>query len=202
MEHSKLTETEFFKRIVNGNEISQADMQVQFEQFVANTMTLCHSSKNVNATYAALAYTETELSYIVRSSGSVVDTFVNKAQSFIRKMMRHLTHSAHHHVAHSYSGSPNIEAPPKMRWTGKVSDLVEIIYGIVESKSINEGETPLKDIAKYIYDVFDVKAKDCYRIYNDMKLRKNDSRTYFIDKMGEMVNRRMDEDEERERKRR
>lgn len=203
MEHSMLTETEFFKRIGSGSEMSHTDMQVHYEQFVASAMTMCHSGKSVNATYVALAYTETELSYIVRSAGSVVDTFVNKAQSFIRKMMEHLTHSSHHHHTPQISnGNHCIEAPPEMRWTGNASDLVEVIYGFAESKSINNGETPVKEIAKFFYKMLGVNAKDCYRIYADMKLRKNDSRTYFIDRMSELVNRRMEMDEERERKRR
>ena len=59
-----------------------------------------------------------------------------------------------------------------IRWTGKASDLVEILYGIDELGCINDGETPLKEIAAYFY------------------------------KMQERVNRRMDLDEERERMRR
>jgi hypothetical protein len=35
-----------------------------------------------------------------------------------------------------------------------------------------------------------------------MKMRKNESRTYFLDRMQERVNRRMEQDEERERMRR
>ena len=41
-----------------------------------------------------------------------------------------------------------------------------------------------------------------YRIYSDLKLHKNDSRTYFLDKMQERLNWRMDMDDERERTRR
>lgn len=202
MEHSLLTETEFFKHIGGANDLSHADMQVHYEQFVASAMTLCHSGRSVNATYVALAYTDTELSYIVRKAGSVVDTFVNKAQSFVHKMMEHLTNSSHHHTPHISNGNHCIEAPPAMRWTGNASDLVEVIYGFAESKSINNGETPVKEIARFFYDMLGVTAKDCYRIYADMKLRKNDSRTYFIDRMSELVNRRMEMDEERERRRR
>lgn len=202
MEHSRLTETEFFKRIVSGNEISHEDMQVHYDQFISCTMTLCLSNHHVNAKYATLAFTETELSYCVRSANSVMGIFVGKAQIFIRKMMRLLVTPLHHHVALTPDSTPNIDAPPTMCWTGKASDLVELIYGIVESKSINNGETSLKEIAQYIYDMFGLKAKNCYQIYNDMKMRKNDSRTYFIDKLSEMVNRRMDDDDEKERARR
>ena len=89
-----------------------------------------------------------------------------------------------------------------MRWTGKASDLVELIYGISEMGCINGGEASLKEIAAYFYKVFGVQAKGCYNIYNDIKMRKSESRTYFLDRAAEKVNRRMLLDEERERQRR
>lgn len=79
---------------------------------------------------------------------------------------------------------------------------MEILYGIDELGCINNGEASLKDIAAYFYEILGVVAKDCYRVYADIKLRKNESRTYFLDRMQESVNQRMRMDEERERMRR
>ena len=47
-----------------------------------------------------------------------------------------------------------------------------------------------------------VESKDCYRFYIDIKRRKNESRTYFLDKMQEKLNEKMLRDEEMERMRR
>ena len=90
----------------------------------------------------------------------------------------------------------------ELRWTGKASDLVEILYGMAEMGCINDGKITVGELAAFFYSLFNVEAKDCYRIYSDLKLRKNDSRTYFLDKTQEKLNRRMDMDEERERTRR
>ena len=57
------------------------------------------------------------------------------------------------------------------------------------------------ELSAFFYSLFGVEAKDCYHIYSDIKLRKNDSRTYFLDKMQEKLNRRMDMDEEKDRMR-
>ena len=72
---------------------------------------------------------------------------------------------------------------------------------MVEMGCINGGEMPIGELSAFFYSLFGVEAKDCYHIYSDIKLRKNDSRTYFLDKMQEKLNRRMDMDEERERMR-
>ncbi|RXI23165.1 MAG: RteC protein, partial [Candidatus Amulumruptor caecigallinarius] len=56
--------------------------------------------------------------------------------------------------------------------------------------------------APLLYKIFGVESKDCYRFYIDIKRRKNESRTYFLDKMQEKLNEKMLRDEEMERMRR
>ena len=63
------------------------------------------------------------------------------------------------------------------------------------------GNMPLKQLAPLLYKIFGVDSKDCYRFYTDIKRRKNESRTYFIDRMQEKLNERMLRDEELERMR-
>ena len=55
----------------------------------------------------------------------------------------------------------------KFRWTGKATDLVELLYAL------------------------DVEIKNCYNVYMNMKRRKDDSRTYFLDELREKLNKRM-----------
>ena len=88
-----------------------------------------------------------------------------------------------------------------LQWTGNAIDLVELIYGIDEMGCINNGNMPLKQLAPLLYKIFGVDSKDCYRFYTDIKRRKNESRTYFLDRMQEKLNERMLRDEELERMR-
>ena len=85
-----------------------------------------------------------------------------------------------------------------LQWTGNAIDLVELIYGIDEMGCINNGNMPLKQLAPLLYKIFGVDSKDCYRFYTDIKRRKNESRTYFLDRMQEKLNERMLRDEELE----
>ena len=52
------------------------------------------------------------------------------------------------------------------------------------------------------YSFFGVESKDCYRFYTDIKRRKGDSRTYFLEKMQDKLNAKMRHDDELERMRR
>ena len=101
------------------------------------------------------------------------------------------------------SPSDNINQPSiaLYRWTGSTVELVELIYGLVEMRSVDNGETPITELASFISSQFGLEIKDCYSAYVDMKRRKNDSRTYYLDKMRERLNRRMQQDDEREQMR-
>lgn len=80
--------------------------------------------------------------------------------------------------------------------TSNAIDLVETIYGINELGCIKKCEMPLKELVSILYSFFGVELKDCYHFYMDIKRRKNERRTYFLDKMLEKLNERMRRDEE------
>ena len=76
-----------------------------------------------------------------------------------------------------------------------------MVYALNEMGSINDGGTPITELVAFIGTLFNIDVKDCYSAYTDMKRRKNDSRTYFLDKMRERLNKRMEQDDEKEQKR-
>ena len=67
---------------------------------------------------------------------------------------------------------------PALQWTGNAIDLVEMIYGISEMGCINNGNIQLNKLASVLYTFFGVNSKDW----------KNNSRTYFLDKMQVKLN--------------
>ncbi len=101
-------------------------------------------------------------------------------------------------------GNRNTTHETRFRWTGSLVELVEIIYAFDELHCINDGETPINELFSFFGRLFGMEMKEshCYNAYTDMKRRKNDSRTYFLDKMRERLNLRMQCDDEKERERR
>lgn len=133
-----------------------------------------------------------------------MNLFVRKALSFIRKMQKHTAanHTQVPPLSNPTQTTKETPATPALRWTGNTLDLVELIYGLSEMGCIDNGETPLKVLAPILYDFFGLDTKECYRYYAAIKLRKNPSRTYFLDKMQARLNERIRHDEELERMRR
>ncbi|KWW27321.1 MAG: Tetracycline regulation of excision, RteC, partial [bacterium P3] len=86
----------------------------------------------------------------------------------------------------------------KLKWTGKTAELVELIYGISVMGSVNDGTIQLKELVEELFNFFGIEnTKGCYRIYNDIKMRKSDSRTYYLDSMRAELNHKMREEDKR-----
>lgn len=202
MNYFLLADTEFFRRI---NEAGDCNMETAYMAFANQVIELC-GSMNTSHAIIALAYIEIELQHhpmrVLSEERKEAATYIGKALSFVRKMQKFLSTPQVPPLSnlHSSAETPS-DNPAPLQWTGNAIDLVELIYGIYEMGCINNGEMPLKQLAPLLYRIFGVEAKDCYRFYTDIKRRKNESRTYFLDRMQEKLNERMLRDEEMERMR-
>lgn len=79
----------------------------------------------------------------------------------------------------------------KLRWTGRATDLVELLYALDTYGCINDGEIGIEELADAFSEILGVEIKNCYNVYMNMKHRKDDSRTYFLDDLREKMNKRM-----------
>ena len=84
-----------------------------------------------------------------------------------------------------------VKPTEKLRWTGKATDLVELLYALDTCDCINDGEIGVEELADALSEVFGVEIKNCYNVYMNMKRRKDGSRTYFLDELREKLNKRM-----------
>ena len=84
-----------------------------------------------------------------------------------------------------------VKPAQKLRWTGKATDLVELLYAFDTCDCINNGEIGVEELANALSEIFGVEIKNCYNVYMNMKRRKDDSRTYFLDELREKLNKRM-----------
>ena len=198
MNHTILTNTEFFNRI-NSNEYQE--LSTAYNDFVARVIKHCHSAADIKHIAVALMYAEIELQFQQVQDDSEMSVYIQKALAFVKKMQRHLSAIAIQ-VPPLNPSSNEKNNSPALQWTGNAIDLVEMIYGISEMGCINNGNIQLNELAPVLYAFFGVNSKDCYRFYTDIKRRKNDSRTYFLDKMQVKLNEKMRRDDELERMRR
>jgi len=69
-----------------------------------------------------------------------------------------------------------------LKWTSSKVALTELIYALYHSRVINSGQLEIKEIAKELQKLFNFELGDFYKIYSEIRLRKN-SRTKFLDEL-------------------
>lgn len=77
-------------------------------------------------------------------------------------------------------------------WTSNQTDLVELIYALVEAGAFNNGNIDIKNLVMYFQNVFQIDLNHYYHKYTDITNRKKE-RTVFIDKLKTSLLRRMDD---------
>ncbi|MFR9563545.1 MAG: RteC domain-containing protein [Rikenellaceae bacterium] len=81
------------------------------------------------------------------------------------------------------------------RWSGKTTDLVELVYALHNSRCIDEGNITIEQLSEYVGRIFGVEMKNKYITYSEIKRRGKDSRTYFLDRLSAGLNEKMAEDD-------
>lgn len=85
------------------------------------------------------------------------------------------------------------KAGKALAWTGSKVYLTELAYGLYESGQINNGTIDLMEITQHLEAFFQVKLGNVYRTFQEVRQRKKDSRTKFLDLMREKLLLRMDD---------
>lgn len=204
MDYFIFTGSIFFQYISKESEL--CDYRTLYHEFSEMLFRHCTTSKDYPQLMLTLIYTEIELQalYEHRLSHDAGERkeYAHKAILLVRQTLDLLKKQVPPLTSTPSASSGKTTYPTTFRWTGNTIDLIEIIYGLDEMGCINNGDIPIGELASFFYDLLGVEAKECYRFYTDIKHRKNESRTYFLDKMQERLNERMRRDDEREMQRR
>lgn len=182
----RLTQTEDFKTI-NSSCSTKEQVQKASENFMKRIITLCDAEDNAISLFRILRYTRFRLQtlqekYLMDGEGknvlellSVIDTELELLKVRMQGLLPALP----------------VKPAKKLRWTGKATDLVELLYALDTCDCINNGEIGVEELADVISEIFGVEIKNCYNVYMNMKRRKDGSRTYFLDELREKLNKRM-----------
>jgi hypothetical protein len=76
--------------------------------------------------------------------------------------------------------------------TSNKTDLVELIYALVEAGVLNNGTAEIKGVVLYFQRIFQVDLRAYYHKFSDISNRKKDQ-AVFLDKLKSCLLRRIDE---------
>ncbi len=82
----------------------------------------------------------------------------------------------------------------KFQWTDTKSALVELIYALNCSQSVNNGNCDIRELATFFEQSFNIQINDIYRCFQDIKLRSTP--TKYIDNLKTSLQKKIDEEYE------
>lgn len=83
----------------------------------------------------------------------------------------------------------------KITWTGSKVSLIELLYALQSTGSINRGTIDVKSLAINLENYFNIDLGNYYRVFQEIRIRKA-SRTAFLDQLKEKLVERMDDSDE------
>ncbi len=169
-----------------------------FREFDKALQSFCNEEQDRIVVFRTLRYTRIRL-HVLRRYLPEKDTSPYDAQNrFLEIALGYINTELD--LLRRYGNEHEAMAPKTLhRWTGTLVEMVELIYGLQEMRCIDDGDTPINELFAFFGSQFglEIKVRNCYDTYLDIKRRKNDSRTYFLDKMRERLNLRMQRDDEK-----
>lgn len=114
-----------------------------------------------------------------------------KLQGIIVEKLKKLSVDSRLHESPTIVDGNNV-----LKWTGDKTNLVEVIYGLFYSGQFENGNATLSDIIKFMEVNFQIDLSQTSRKFIDIRNRKKDSPTKFLEKMRESIMKRIDEDNE------
>ena len=95
-------------------------------------------------------------------------------------------------------GKGNRMVEKAVTFIGEMQKVVEQMpaYGLQEMQCLNDGKLPIEELGNRIFPLFGLQPRIYSRIYIDIKQRatKNGNRTYFLSRMRNMLEERIDQD--------
>ena len=172
----RFTQTEDFKTIISSYS-TEEQVQKASENFMKRIIALCDAEDDAISLFRILRHTRFRLqtlqeAYLMNGEGGknvsellfVIDTELKLLKMRIQGFLPALS----------------VKPAKKLCWTGKATDLVELLYALDTCNCINNGEIGVEELADAFSEIFGVEIKNCYNVYMNMKRRKDDSRTYFL----------------------
>ena len=187
MTYSILTDTDFFRAAQNGN---TDEIIALYSEFIGKVIEVCSRTNDRTTAFATLLYTEIELK---RMGDNEV---VAKALEFItemQKMVERTTVAAPVGISSAGTGTTDDE---QLSWTEGSTSLVELAYGLMELGCFNKGKVTVEKIGNKLFKAFGMDPIVYTRTYINIKNRnsKDGYRTYFLTKLRNAMEQRIDND--------
>ena len=186
----KYTNSELFVLLNNSEEHSQKDYENSYIKFIQDLIILNTQEPDIIYRHNILTFLHIEL-VSIRMRANVLGSKKNTDKGICLFKAISIVGS-HRKVVESLISKDVISSKqriyianqdlPKLVWTSTIRDLVELIYALQYTKSLNNGEMTLKEIVQHSEQFFDVKIENFSHSFLRIRERMKE-RTVFVSKL-------------------
>lgn len=186
MDVFSLTETEFFRKLTDGE---NENLHIAYKDFVLQVSELCNKEPHKGYVISALLFVEIEISHLQTKAqrqevNDALASFINKALCFVHQTLSHYKEIEFRSVSEE-----NMLDELGLNWKANKTALIELGYAFKVANCFGSNLTA-KDIIGRLARIFKVDMTDgyIYKKYAEMRVRARNSRTYFMDTLIDGLN--------------
>lgn len=145
-----------------------------------------------------IIHPETIFSYIDNEFSTLHDyTFssINAHEELVKYIENEISQLEQIELREKNNPSTDFFVTTGIKWTGSKISLVELIYALHSTNSINNGNISLAELVKLSEQLFNIELDDYSRTYLDIRMRKI-RRTKFLDALIQSLLKRMEDADE------
>lgn len=194
MDVFSLTETEFFRKLTDGE---NENLHIAYKDFVLQVSELCNKETHRGYVISSLLFVEIEISHLQTATqrqevNDALTSFINKALCFVRQTLSHYKEIDFRTVSEE-----NMLDRLGLDWKANKTDLIELGYAFKVANCFGSNLTA-KDIIGRLAKIFKVDMTDgyIYKKYSEMRVRARNSRAYFMETLVDGLNSFMSKQDE------
>lgn len=194
MDVFSLTETEFFRKLTDGE---NENLHIAYKDFVLQVSELCNKETHRGYVISSLLFVEIEISHLKTAAqrqevNDALTSFINKALCFVRQTLTHYKEIEFRPVSEK-----DMLDQLGLNWKANKTALIELGYAFKVANCFGSNLTA-KDIIGRLAKIFKVEMTDgyIYKKYAEMRVRARNSRAYFMETLVDGLNSFMSKQDE------
>ena len=194
MDVFSLTETEFFRKLTDGE---NENLHIAYKDFVLQVSELCNKETHRGYVISSLLFVEIEISHLQTAAqrqevNDALTSFINKALCFVRQTLTHYKEIEFRPVSEK-----DMLDQLGLNWKANKTALIELGYAFKVANCFGSNLTA-KDIIGKLAKIFKVDMTDgyIYKKYAEMRVRARNSRAYFMETLVDGLNSFMSKQDE------
>lgn len=196
MDVFSLTETEFFRKLTDGE---NENLHIAYKDFVLQVSELCNKETHRGYVISSLLFVEIEISHLQTAAqrqevNDALTSFINKSLCFVRQTLTHYKEIEFRPVSEK-----DLLNELGLNWKANKTALIELGYAFKVANCFGSNLTA-KEIIGRLAKIFKVEMTDgyIYKKYAEMRVRARNSRAYFMETLVDGLNSFMSKQDEEE----